>query len=174
LFLGEFLDKMAGFSEIMAWKPGKEVMSNLEVQSAMEKFHEWVTNYIGCGAQLAMREGLCWTEISSGSRVVRKDDLGKLVRGGRIIKRANPASYLDMQWTWNHVAHEEVHKTCFPRTAATNDVPIPVEEADKGEHLKPPSPTTTTSLAGVIAGDPEMAIWQTVEVETRERHDNIE
>ena len=87
---------MAGFFEIMAWKPGKEVMSNLEVQSAMDKFHEWVTNYVGCGAELAMREGLCWTEISSGTRVMGKDDLGKVVRGMKFIESANPAT-----WMWS-------------------------------------------------------------------------
>lgn len=80
MLLGEFLDKMAGLFEIMARKPGEEVMSNLEVEPAMEKFHEWVTNHVSCSAELAMGEGLCWTEISGGTRVVGKDDLGKPVR----------------------------------------------------------------------------------------------
>jgi hypothetical protein len=96
LLLGEFLDKMAGFSEIMAGKPGKEVMSNLEVQPAMHKFHEWVTNYVGCGAELAMREGLCRTEIGSGTRVVGKDDLGKVVRRVKLFKSADSDT-----WTWS-------------------------------------------------------------------------
>jgi hypothetical protein len=38
------------------------------------------------------------------------------------------------------------------------DVPIPAEEADEGEHFTLPSPTTTASLAGFIAGAPEVTI----------------
>ncbi len=63
-----------------------------------------------------------------------------------------------MQWTWNDVAHKEVYKTCFPRTAAMKDVSIPAEEANKGEHFKLPSPTTTASLAGFIMGASEVTI----------------
>lgn len=76
LLFGEFFDKVAGLFEIMAWKSGKEVMGNLQMESAMEKFHEWVTDHVSRGAELAMRERLGWAEISSRARVMGKDDLG--------------------------------------------------------------------------------------------------
>ena len=46
----------------------------------MEKLDIWVTDDISCGAELPMREGLDRTEISSGARVVGKDNLGNAVR----------------------------------------------------------------------------------------------
>jgi len=50
------------------------------MQSAMQKLNEWMTDNVSRGAELAMWERLRWTEINSGARVVRKDDLGNAVR----------------------------------------------------------------------------------------------
>jgi len=137
--LREFLDEIAGLLEVMAREPGKEVMGDLQVQSAMQEFDKWVTDNVSCGAELSMRKRLRWTEINSGARVVRKDDL-------------------DVQRARNNVAHKEIHQTCLPRAASTENVRVPGEEAKEGEHLKPPSPTSTTSFTGLIAGDPEVAV----------------
>jgi len=37
------------------------------MESTVDKLNEWVTNHVSRSAELAMWEGLCWTEISSGA-----------------------------------------------------------------------------------------------------------
>lgn len=42
----------------------------------MKKCRIWVTDDVSRSAELPMWEGLNWTGICSGARIVRKDDLG--------------------------------------------------------------------------------------------------
>jgi hypothetical protein len=55
----------------------------------MEKLRIWVTDDVSGSAELPMREGLEWAEISSGARVVRKHDLGNAVRVS-VIESVDP------------------------------------------------------------------------------------
>ena len=149
---------MAGLFEIMAWQPGKEMMGDLQVESAVKKFRVGVTDYVGCGAELPMWEGLNWAEISSRARVVGKYDLGNTVSSQPQLSKVSAQCYLNVQWARNHVAHEEIHQACLPRTTSNKNAPVPEEEASECRYLKPPSPTTTTGFAGVVACDPEVLI----------------
>jgi hypothetical protein len=52
----------------------------------MEKLNIRVTDDVSCGAELPMREGFSWAEISSGARVVGKDDLGRGVQSETVVE----------------------------------------------------------------------------------------
>ncbi len=50
------------------------------MKSAVKKLRIRVADDVGRSAELPMREGLDWAEISGGARVVGKDDLRNSVR----------------------------------------------------------------------------------------------
>lgn len=79
-----------------------------------------------------------------------------------------------MKRTRRHITDEEVSQCGWPGATAFEDRAVPAVEHSKAEYLAPPPPTSALRTWGLESVLRQEAVRQSVQVEPREAHDDVE